>query len=357
MQRLGAGRYEMNIAHIVRLSGFVYFYSFIACFAHGQMRPAPAQSGIVIVSGSVELGKLWRVREAGLKEQLSGTNGYLVLENVSGEILQRSIFYAEYFDATDRFCFSLTFSLARNVGDRTPVAPGDTRTVYSVAASLLPSVEPTYVRICLLFEGEQPNAVDQPTVRAPVTVSGNVESDASLLPLPAELMSRSDASIDLVLALVRVSDQGQLTGIEVLHSATPALGSWFIDFVRKLSFYPATESNRPLASTALISVLGVLAPDASVRFLASDSRTPWVKQYAEFATHESLPITQIVFGAPASKIQLPGSSSYEERSPLPAGMLELRFPGSDWSSSCYEWVRDASMPKHLTRKLAESDPH
>lgn len=357
-------RINQNASHVPtkrkRLCSLALICLFVGCVARGQ-REAPASLKTVVrVSVTSELKRYWQIREAGLTEELSGTIGYVALQNVSGTTLDRSVVYAEYFDAADRFCFSMTFSLAKNIGDRTPVPPGGTRTVYSANTDLLSASRPTVARIYLLREREidQTHRVaDEPIVRAPATLNGAIPSDDSTLQLPPEIASEKGPLVDLILAMLVVNERGQIMHTRIMHAASPSLETWFLSFASKLSFYPATHSNVPLASVAVINVMAMLSKEASRDSLIPASDLPWVKQYAaQFAASEIPPVTQIVFGPPATKTQLPGRSGYTERPPGPPGMLEVMILLSDWSNPCYEWVRDESKPQHLTRKLGEDIP-
>jgi hypothetical protein len=304
-----------------------------------------------------EVSQYWQVREAGLIEQVSGTNGFLMVENVSVTSLNRGTLYAEYFTSDDRFCFSLMYSLERNEGDRTPVPPGGKRTIFSAASGLLPLMRPTRARIYLVAESkfdESGGRADQVSVRVPATLNSTVPSANGTLRVPPDIVPDKGSFVDLVLATVTVSDSGEVIKTNVINAKNPDLAKWFLGFVDNLTFYPATEAGKPVASTALIDVFAILSKQASPSSFSRASERPWIRQYLEHAaSNQASPVTQILFGPPSTKIKFKGQSEYTERPESPLGLVELISIGSDWSSPNYEWVKDESMPQHQARKLIE----
>src|SRR5579863_8301733 len=80
------------------LRGALLIGLYIFLHPHSGLRgQVPAGLNTVVTAETTaQLENYWRIREAGLKEQLSGTNGYLVIENVSGATVDGVALYAEY---------------------------------------------------------------------------------------------------------------------------------------------------------------------------------------------------------------------------------------------------------------------
>src|SRR5215470_16879629 len=144
-----------------------------------------------------ELAKYWKVSEAGVREDYTGTIGYVELQNVAEMSFSDAILYGEYFDSTNRLCFSLVFSLNKGARDEESVKPGESRVIEALGFGLFPALDPEKVKLYLI----QLRADDRSTflkktdvaIWGPVTVQGG----ASSVQLSQELASRQDAILDL----------------------------------------------------------------------------------------------------------------------------------------------------------------
>ena len=343
-----------RLRRIFAIVSLVWLVLADACGVHAQMEDRIGSVNTISISDTLEVRKYWRLREAGLVQQLTGTSGYIVLENVTGETLKRSVFYAEYFNSSDRFCFSLILSLERNVGDRSPVAAGETRIVSAVAEGLHPALKPAHVQVYLVRD-DMSETRDQPPIQAPVTLDSAYPSSAGLLQLPLRLRTQEEPFTDLLSAKVSVNREGHITDTDILYAADPSLREWFTGIATKLSFYPATVSNSPRDSLALVDIVAIQSKESSGTTPTPAYDRPWVQEYSKLSTPEMPPITQLVFIPPAKKIRSPGNmTAVEHPGPVPSS-LELGIAGSDWSLPNYEWIRDDSMPHHQTRKLIPSN--
>jgi hypothetical protein len=314
------------------------------------------------VSPEGELATSWQVLEARLFERADGTTGYLRLRNVSGTTLEGGIFYAEYSDARGRFCFSLVFSQTRNIPIKGPVAPGGVRELYSNAPGLFPASEPKGVRVYLVRESIAGRAGSTrewgAPFRAPVTLSGNVRTDATQLHLGPEVAGTEAPFLDLVLAKVRVDEKGSVGSVEVVNALNEQLESWFIGFARReLTFYPATESWAPRPGDALVLTRVILSEEGVANSPFLPRMSPWVQSYvAGISGSDLVPVTQIGFSRFRGKVNRAGTDKWIQLPPLPPGIFQLFLFGSYWSTPAVRMVPDPSAPGHLRRELLAADP-
>ncbi len=299
--------------------------------------------------------------EARLRENFDQTTGYLEVQNISGTTVDGPIFYAEYFDASGRFCFSLVFSQATNTAIRGPIAPAEVRGLYSSGVGLFPASEPKEVKLYLVRQSmpEQANPLRNwdASFRAPITVSGSVRSDAMTLQLGPEVALAKGPFLDLVFAKVSVDEKGFVDGVDVLNTASNRVESWFLDFARhQLTFYPATDRWVPKPDHAVVLVRVVLSEEGIPNSPFLPRMSPWVKSYAaRLVGTEVPPVTDIVFARPAGKINRAGTDELVERPAALPGIFELRLFGSDWSVGAVQMVPDTSVPRRLRRELKVPD--
>lgn len=302
------------------------------------------------------LSGAWKVHDAGFGENLTATSGYLDVENISDVSVEGAIFYAEYFDASGRFCFSLLFSLAKNVGVRGPVSPREVRELSSVGIGLAASSEPKEVRLYLVQQHKAASTNSSCTwnvpIRAPITVGGSVPADAAKLQLGADVDLGQAPVVDLLLAKVGVDKEGLVDQVDVLNAANKQLDLWFRNFARQLTIFPETECDVPKRSEALILVRAVLTDTAPSDSPYLPRKSQWVELYGRnHADSEAPMVTEVFFSRPPSRVKLGESKEFTDLPPTPPNILQAMTVGSEWSPSAVNWVRDQSMPHHLRREL------
>jgi uncharacterized protein DUF6851 len=324
---------------------------------NSQINPVESR---LIVSPEGQLSEFWRVSEAGLREELSGTTGYLKIQNISVAPIDDAAFYAEYFDSEGRLCFTLVLSQARNSAERGPIAPGEMRTIGSIGAGLFPASEPKEVRVHLL-QLRSPGQTDElrkwdGRIRAPVTLSGGIQSG---LQLSTETGSAKEPVLDLILASVSVNDEGQVTNVDVLRSANSRAESWFRDFAQRATFYPATDAGRPQNGQALLMVRAALGQSEGGQIVFTPPQlSPWVRLFLQSTNTDLCPVTNVLLGRPATRINRlkpTGETVSFEIPPAPRGIFQLAFQDTYWSSPAVQWVIDESMPRHMRRELPDGN--
>jgi hypothetical protein len=312
-----------------------------------------------------EVSYFWNVVGAGLREDFSGTAGYVKVKNVSSMSIEDAIFYGEYFDSAGRFCFSLVMSQTRNSGERGAIGPGETRVIGSDSMSLYPTSEPREVKIRLVQvrlsgQTESVRKWDLP-LRTPITVVDTSESAyESPLQLSAEVASAKGLFLDLVFADVRVNARGNVTSVNVLQAASSQMETWFQDFAEhKAAFYPATVGSRPQDSHALVLVRAMLE-GGNVQEAPLPQSSPWVKSYLQSFDGEAIPpLTNVLFTRPAThlnRLTSTGETVIFKTPPALPGLFTLAFQWTSWSFPAVRWVRDTSMPHLLKRELAVAQP-
>jgi hypothetical protein len=247
-----------------------------------------------------EVSSFWNVVGAGLREDFSGTAGYVKVQNLSGVPIQHAIFYGEYFDSAGRFCFSLVMSEEGTTG------PGKTGVIRSDSLGLYPTCEPKEVNIHLVQvklpgQTESIRKWDLP-LRTPITVVDTSESAyESPLQLSAEVASAKGLFLDLVFADVRVNARGNVTSVNVLQAASSQMETWFQDFAEhKAAFYPATDGSRPQYSRALVLVRAVLE-GGNLQEAPLPQSSPWVQSYLQSFDGEAIPpLTNVLFTRPTT---------------------------------------------------------
>ena len=312
-----------------------------------------------------EVSSFWNVVGAGLREDFSGTAGYVKVKNVSSMSIEDAIFYGEYFDSAGRFCFSLVMSQTRNSGERGAIGPAESRVIGSDSMGLYPTSEPKEVKIRLVqvrLSGgtESVRKWDLP-LRTPITVVDTSESALeSTLQLSAEVASAKGPFLDLVFADIRVNERGNVTSVNVLQAASSQMETWFQDFAEhKAAFYPATDGSRPQDSRALVLVRAVLE-GGNLQEVPLPQLSPWVKSYLQSFDGEAIPpLTNVLFTRPTTqtnRLTSTGETVIFKKPPAPPGTFKLAFQWTSWSFPAVSWVRDTSMPHRLKRELAVGQP-
>ena len=300
---------------------------------------------------------IWRVMDAGLQQEATGTTGYLEIQNASSEPIPAAFLYAEYFDAS-RVCFTLLFSQDTNLDAQNPIGPGETRKLFSVAPGLIPAIQPTEIHVYAMSSSngsERPLRFEGTSVRAPVTVDSSIASSELRLQLDPKTVHSNGSIQGLLLATVDVDERGDLVNLEVLDAPNKAVEAWFQGFARELTFYPATDDGVPVRSSVFVRVQAVFPSQSTTGDFPMPTQA--LNQYTvRNGTAQIPPVTQIILQRPSTKMQLKGSKEFSDVPPAPPGALDVTSFGSDWSTSAYRWVADPLMPHRRARRLIGGGP-
>jgi hypothetical protein len=295
-----------------------------------------------------------------LAEQFDGTVGYMEIRNSSDTSLDDAIFYAEYFDSASRFCFSLVFSQEQNLGQKGQVNPAASRRLFSTNAELFPASDVKELKVYLIQQvvigASNSNRKWDTRVRAPITIDArSLGADVNRIQLNPGLRLSNGPILDLVFAKVSVDENGGIVKVDLLNSANRESESWLSKFIRQARFYPATDNGIPKPGYALLSIRVFLEGEQPTVSARADS--PWIKSYmATLTDAEVPPITQVFFHRPPTTVRsLASGNEPVERPAAPQGIVELMFPGTDWSVPAYRWVADQSMPLRKRRDLITSE--
>lgn len=226
----------------------------------GQCSQEPEGRTLVVVAEKA-MADSWRVSRADISECPAGIQTHLEVRNVSGREVSAGRFYAEYYDAKRRRCFSGIFDVSENLERRTDeMRPGETRTLFTSSYELFPGSEPTTVRVYPMSASplrpaapigrspgvSQPIRIGATSLKAAATWYHLCLGDVGSPPFPPIL--------NLVLALVDVDSAGKVAGISVLRARSPQIEAWFREFWPHLRFLPGTESTYPQQDQTLLLV-------------------------------------------------------------------------------------------------------
>jgi len=307
-------------------------------------------------SGQGDFTKFWLPHTAGIREDLGGMLGYLEAQNISNESLDGVVFYAEYFDAEGRFCFSLVLSREKRPERLGPIASRQIEPFFSSTTGLFIASDPSQVKLYLVqqtitSQSSPPQRWNVP-IRAPVTIAGSMQIEEKLQ-LGPEFTFTNRPVADLLLAKVLVDQRGSPHNVEVLQAANDQLKNWFLNFVRqRVPFYPSTVSGIPRQGEVLVLVrAATLVPQTGLQDSDREPRTaPWVKSYVTALKNTDVPpLMNLLFTRPPNKVRQ--NSKLVDTPAAPPGLYDILNPLGDWSDQAYRWVRDESMPNHLRREL------
>ena len=308
------------------------------------------------------VGQRWKVSRAYLEETLTATTGYLMIENTSTQPLKVANLYAEYYDRFGRFCFSLVFSLDKNLEKkRGPLPPRTIRKLYSIGAFLAPASEPKELRLSLLekrLAGVSGIAEDEPPMRAPITIEVRAADDSDQLSLGPEFGLAKGPVLDLVLAEVRVGISGRLETVSVAGAISESVKSWFLKWVAHQVFNTATTDGVPQTGSILLLVRAIVpreATDDTQPFLPARN-SPWIVDYAA-EPNETLPafVTEIIFANPPTRVKMGGTKEWT-RLPKPLfGLFEPLTGASDWCPDIFVIVPDPTSPNRFRRELTSPE--
>lgn len=344
---------------------------FALCFA--CVKPLPASAGQnpflqvkkipLTVTAGPGVSSTWKVKSAYLEEDLSATTGYFEIQNVSSEPVQGANFYGEYYDSLNRLCFSLVFSLDKNLEKRNgPFSPAEVRKLYSTAVFIAPAVEPAQVR---LFSLPQPTSAagqrfsDAPPVQAPITIQARSTSGTDVW-LGSEVDSSDGRQVmDLILAEVTVSSSGHIQNVETLDASSERLRAWFSKFVANLSFYPATTAGMSATGKTLLLLRSVVLRRNPSSSSLQPAASPWVVSYAAQLGSESAvpPINIILFERPPTRVKEGGSEEWTKVPAAPPELFQSRYGASDWCPGISIMVQDPASSDHYHRELVIDHPN
>jgi hypothetical protein len=275
----------------------------------------------------------WIVRNAELHEGLTSAWGVLEIQNASPVSIEEARFYAEYYDAEGRLCFTLVFvSEANSDRDGSPIGPGDARELFSVAVALGPAAQPAEVKLRLISERVVGKPIEiaagDKIVRSPVTTSG---LSPDLLRLRLDPDQQNSGVVDVILARITVDSQGRSIERQILNSLGGEAQSWFERFVRQVHFQPGMAGIANTGTTlVLVRVINRIegSNPASPELLSREA--PWVKNYLRGFLGKELPtVMQWAFGPPSGAGTSPGG----EPRAADANLFELVTAASEWSSN------------------------
>jgi len=322
----------------------------------GGVKTAQFTSLPVRIRQDSDVTSRWKLHNAALRESIIGVWGVLDIENDSTLTMKFARFYAEYFDAAGRLCFTLVFATQANADnlekDERPIRPGESRQLLSLASALGPASDPVEVRVRLIQDtiSAEPlrGAVGDAVIGSPVVINAAVPR--RYLRLKLAPLQESPAIIDLLFAKLRFGPAGDLQGFEVLQSSNAEARSWFEGFLRQKRLgNPATVG---LANVAGIALVLLRAPNRLEGTPAAEllpRSSSWVKSYAQAVQGADIPpITQLLLSRSADLIPLPtrlpdGTIQQRERV-TDQDLFEYISPGSDWCGTIMEWDSRSGIP-------------
>jgi hypothetical protein len=291
---------------------------------------APDAVTLLSNEGAV-LANTWRVGPARIMEDFGGVLGSVQIQNISPKAVEDSRFYAEYFDAAGRLCFTLTFAQGHNFERRTsPFLPGEVRTLYSLTYALGPAVRPREVVLHVMHQRNEQSPAGETEgsteVLSPALLLGESTSNPpwGKLRLPVAPKGFRGPFVDLVLARVIVGTRGEIEDAAVIQAQTPDLADWFSNFIEHQQFQPATADGVAQESTVLLLVRAIVSRHCVHQTKAPAWDVDWVREYAK-----SLPMTTV---PPVITVYLgPEAESYWDTG-FPPDFSVVSI-GSGWSIS------------------------
>lgn len=289
------------------------------------------------VSPSRELTSFWKVLHAELRENFTATWGYVEVKNISGFAIDFATMYCELYDDAGRHCFSLAFSTEVNEqGRRGSLAPGETRTLRSVASSLAPAVLPTELRLYLILQkaaGEPAQSFQYSLLvrRPPITSGGGTNVDRVRVQLRHKSPPEEPQVEDLGLALADVDVTGRIRSLEILNSIEPQFKAWFQEVLEGFRFTTPCTGESLHGGKTLFLVKGFQELGALLKSPYVARHSPWLKGYVEnLRGGEIPPVTEIPLAPPPLEVKRFGSLDPIHRQAPPPGVVEYSWSGSGW---------------------------
>jgi hypothetical protein len=322
--------------------------------SYGQAQPSTLRIMI-----DPAMASKWTVTKASFEQGPFSGYATLRMRNLTAQPVEEARFYAQYYDASGRFCLSLAFVAQVNAQKKTsPIVGGESRDLISYLANMSPATAPTAVRVQLVSQ----RAVGQPweivsgetIVRSPV-VAPDFPRGSESVKLALDPSLRQAPTTDLALATVTIGPSGQLEDEQMISSADATVRSWFEDLIGKVGFAPATEGSISMRATALILL----------RYQAGDG----LADVAERSPLRSQLLASFVAGAGAAELPpvmvwgleppavVSGTRSTQVTDP---NVFQLSSAaGVDWSVGVFKFTRHVSQgPASRTREwLSIADAH
>jgi hypothetical protein len=302
----------------------------------------------------------WRVSGAELSENVALTEGAIVVQNAGELPASQARFYVEYYDAAGDLCLSLAFEGEANErNSRAPIVPGESRKLYSQAASLGPAAEPVEARVWMVSQvlGDKPGVgASDDVMHIPVTAQAPTTD--SWLKLTLDLNDVKDAPVvDLALGQVWVDSEGNLQRFEILNARDETLRSWFQGFVARMVFRPAMLGFTQTAGSSLILVRALkdkIVEAGPVPLLTRQSG--WlIGHNNRFGSGAPPPVMQLIFNrSPLITAMGPNAASYQAR--LNASVNEYQLGGLiGWSDGVLKWVQVGHTGKSVRQWMVPED--
>ncbi len=281
----------------------------------------------------------WRVSSAELSENLGVTDGVVSLQNVGELPITQARFYVEYYDAAGSLCFSLAFAgEANGRNSSAPMAPRESRKLYSEAVSLGSATEPVEARVRMISQvrGSAPEiGAGDGIMRMPVT------GEAPVLKLNLDLDGMKGVPVvDLALGQVWVDSEGKLQRVEILNARDDTFRSWFQGFLAQMRFEPATSGFVHAAGTSLILVRAVkdrIVEADPIPLLTRQSG--WLSGYhSRFGPIDPPPVIQLLLDR-SPLITAFGPNAERRQAELSASVNEYQLGAPiNWSENIFKWV-------------------
>lgn len=298
----------------------------------GQVPPYAVRKLVPKLHGNAESG--WKLRRAELHESFSGAMGFLEVENTLNEFREDVQFYAEYLDASGRFCFSFLFKQNQNAQRRTGRTgrfhPREVRELYASAFYLNPGVEPAQLKVYALSNGgvsiSSQSFGGRPTVHFPIMLEGRAVAEAvgRKLWLEPEIGGAPGPFWDLLLGKMWVDGEGDLLRTEVSSATGESVRDWFAVFIQQQKFRAARKDGMPRPATALILVRALISLKCLRRIPFPPRESTLVKNYLNGLEEGAVP--------PVISVLLQPDSSDYWRQPSPA-LFETHSVGAGWHAT------------------------
>ncbi|HEX5431324.1 MAG TPA: hypothetical protein VFW83_05125 [Bryobacteraceae bacterium] len=296
--------------------------------------------------------RTWKVNGMSLVENPSFTHALLKIQNISSAPIQQARFYAEYYDAAGRRCFTLAFSSdTSRTSNGIPIEAGSVHELHTMAGGLGPASDPVTVKLHLISqirtrEGDEEIASGNSIVSTPVMAGS--PSTAEWHKLHLELGTSDPPIVDLILARVTVSSSGgKPESVQILNARDDEIRKWFTGFIQQPWFSPATAGFKDVPGETLIFIRAIKGNlvDIDPATLLS-RRSPWLQDFRNKFGAPNLPnVTQILFEREPLITAIGRDAEYQQRildaSPT---IYDLTFAGAEWSLLRKDLATDRSHP-------------